>query len=327
MILLSILIPVYNAEKFLARCLDSIVSQSLISENVEIVTINDGSKDTSLNILYEYAEKYHQLRVISRDNCGIGATRNELLEQTQGKYFWFVDADDFVSNNSLSTVLPLLKEDRYDMLLMSYFWGTENGGRIITYSGEYVSGFELTDHDVYNNSVWTRIYKTEVIKNNNVTFHNFQMGEDFDFIFNTLPHIGKIKCIEVPLYNYMVNPHSAITATSMEHKIKSSDDSLLCMEYNYRLLTHYSKEEQIILRKPLNHFLMGYLYSIIVVPFPFNYKKEALDRLRKIKAIPVNPLPTEAKKKCFGLIINNCATRMVFLWIDFLILKIKQFLH
>ena len=205
MILLSILIPVYNAERYLVRCLDSIVKQHFFSDSVEIITVNDGSTDSSLSILNKYAEEYHNIQVISQENKGIGFTRNVLLRHTSGKYFWFIDADDYISKESLEQIVNLLVRGKYDMLLLSYYWGTEKEGQYITYSGEYSSGYDITKNGIYNNSVWTRVYKTDIIKQNNLYFELFQMGEDFDFIFKTIPHVGLIKCIELPLYNYIVN--------------------------------------------------------------------------------------------------------------------------
>ena len=94
--ILSILIPVYNAEKFLKRCLNSIVLQKNYNQRIEILLVNDGATDNSLSIINDFSLRYENINVISRENRGIGATRNELIENAKGKYFWFVDADDYV---------------------------------------------------------------------------------------------------------------------------------------------------------------------------------------------------------------------------------------
>jgi len=304
MILLSILIPVYNAERYLVRCLDSIVKQHFFSDSVEIITVNDGSTDSSLSILNKYAEEYHNIQVISQENKGIGFTRNVLLRHTSGKYFWFIDADDYISKESLEQIVNLLVRGKYDMLLLSYYWGTEKEGQYITYSGEYSSGYDITKNGIYNNSVWTRVYKTDIIKQDNLYFELFQMGEDFDFIFKTTPHVGLIKCIELPLYNYIVNPNSAITEPSMNHKERSSEHSLLCMQQNYMSLTIYSSKEQTVLRIALNGFLFGYLYSIYVVPFSLRYKMKSLKRLKEMGAIPISPLPMMKKRRWFCVFLT-----------------------
>ena len=120
--LLSILIPAYNASKFLGRCLDSIVSQDQFSDNVEIVVIDDGSKDRTLEVIKNYSAKCDSVHYKTRENRGIGPTRNELIEMARGRYFWFVDADDYVSADSLQVLVPLLQSSRYDMIMFAFNW-------------------------------------------------------------------------------------------------------------------------------------------------------------------------------------------------------------
>lgn len=324
--LLSILIPVYNASEWLERCLDSIVSKSEFMDFVWVICINDGSKDDSLDILERYKKEYRNMEVVSRENCGIGATRNELLRLVSTPFFWFVDADDFISNDAFAKIIPLLQQDKYDMLMMGYFWGDAAGeGKCVLYGGkEYTSGIELSDQGIFNNSLWTRVFRTSIARNHHVEFKNYQMGEDFDFIFKMTPHLGMVRCINHVLYHYIVNPDSAITAPSMEHKLRASEHSLMCMEENFTSLSSYPENVQRVMRKPLNHFLMGYLYSVYVVHFTLKYKRDAFRRLRKVSAIPFFPLPEEKKKKWFLRIVNIGFLRNISLFMDNIYLRVKN---
>lgn len=325
--LLSILIPVYNASKFLKRCIDSIVNQKEFNDFVELGIINDGSRDNSLEIINHYASKHDNIRVISRENQGIGPTRNELIDNTHGKYFWFVDADDYISKESLSIIIPLLQTNTYDMLLMSYYWGDKENGKNIIYSGEYANGFEMAKKEVYNNSLWTRIYRTSIIKDNQIRFQKFKMGEDFDFILHAIPKTGKIKSIEKPLYNYIINPNSAVSNKDDKHRLITSEDSIECLKRNFLWIKQFNKSEQSILRKPLNYFLLGYLFSIYVVPFSYTYKKNVIKRLLNIEVLPVEPLPSNWKYRWRSLIVNNSVLRNLTLWIDVLALKLLKSRH
>ncbi len=309
--LLSILIPAYNASPFLARCFDSILCQKHVNEDVEIIVIDDGSKDGTLEIIKDYSAQYGNIHYKTRENRGIGLTRNELIELAQGRYFWFVDADDYVSDNSLQVLVPLLQTDLYDMIMFGFNWKSADGVRTVTCSGEYSSGLDMADHDVYNNSLWTRVYRKSVIDDHQVRFNRLQMGEDFDFIFRLIPYLGRCKCLEQPLYNYVVSAGSAITATDMKHKVKSSDDSLKCIESCFQWIQQWGKPQQRILRKPLNFFLMGYLYSIFVVPFPYRYKRQVMDRLSDCGAFPIYPLPVNKRHKMFSRIMNIKPLRKV----------------
>ena len=319
---LSILIPVYNASTFLKRCIDSIVNQEKFNDFVELVIINDGSKDNSLDIINHYASKHDNIHVISRENQGIGPTRNDLLDNTHGKYFWFVDADDFISSKSLSIIIPLLQTNKYDMLLMSYYWGDTKNGKNIIYSGEYANGLEMAEKEVYNNSLWTRIYRTSIIKDNQIRFQKYKMGEDFDFILHVIPRLGKIKSIEEPLYNYIFNPNSAVFNSNLEHRIQVSEDSLTCLYENFIWLENYDSETQKILRIPLNSFLQGYLFSIYAVPFSYTYKKNVMKKLIEIRALPITPLPSDKKHRWRSLIVNNGILRTFTLWLDVIATKL-----
>lgn len=319
--LLSILIPAYNASQFLARCLDSILCQKHVNEDVEIIVIDDGSKDRTLEIIKDYSAKCDSIHYKTRENRGIGPTRNELIEMARGRYFWFVDADDYVSVDSLQILVPLLLSDRYDMIMFGFNWKSSEGVKTVTCSGEYASGLDMADHDVYNNSLWTRVYRKSVVADHQVRFNSLQMGEDFDFIFRLIPYLGRCKCLEQPLYNYVVSTGSAITATDMEHKVKSSDDSLRCIESSFHWILQWDKSQQRILRKPLNFFLMGYLYSIFVVPFSYRYKKQVMERLSACGAFPINPLPINKRHRQFSRLMNIKPFRKVAIALNSILIK------
>ncbi len=314
--LLSFLIPVYNAGAYLSRCLDSIVGQEGFGDDVEVVVVDDGSKDNSLDIIKEYAERLANIRWSSRENHGIGYTRNELVGKAQGKFLWFVDADDYISKDALQVIVSLLKADRYDMLMFAYNWISNDGSRTIHYSGEYASGLDMADHDVYNNSLWTRVYRRSVIVDSGIRFQDFQMGEDFDFIFRLIPHLGRCLCIDKPLYNYVVSPNSAITNKDFSHRLRSSEDSLKCIANNFRHIGQYGKSEQTTLRKPLNLFLIGYLYSIYTQSFSLRYKLGVMNRLEHAGAFPIHPQPVNPRHRKFSRIVSVPPLRFLSVLMD-----------
>ena len=117
-ITISIVIPVYNAEKYIGRCLDSILIQK---GNFEIITVNDGSTDKSLLILQEYAKKHKEIKVIDQKNQGIASARNAGLRVAKNKYVTFIDNDDWLEPNAFSVVRDIIKQDKPDILLTSYY--------------------------------------------------------------------------------------------------------------------------------------------------------------------------------------------------------------
>ena len=104
-LLLSFIIPVYNCAKYLNECLDSIINQNTDNWSYEIICINDGSSDTSLQILNSYANKNTNIVVLNQNNMGVSYARNRGLSSARGEYVWFVDSDDFIIPNSLFSIL------------------------------------------------------------------------------------------------------------------------------------------------------------------------------------------------------------------------------
>ena len=111
---ISVIIPVYNVEQYLSKCLESIINQTL--QDIEIICINDGSTDNSLQILEEYAQKDSRMIVINQENQGVGVARNKGLEIARGDYIWFVDSDDYVERNGLDYVYEKSKENNADIV-------------------------------------------------------------------------------------------------------------------------------------------------------------------------------------------------------------------
>ena len=118
--ILSFIVPVYNAEKYLRCCLDSLLEQDVPKEEYEILCINDGSKDGSLHILQEYAEKYENVIVIDKPNEGVSATRNLGIEKAQGEYIWFIDADDWIARNCLGYIFDIIKKHNVGVVQLQY---------------------------------------------------------------------------------------------------------------------------------------------------------------------------------------------------------------
>ena len=116
--LISIIVPVYNVEKYLEQCLESLLNQTY--KNIEIIVVNDGSTDQSLDILNKYSFKDNRIKLYSQKNQGISAARNTALEHINGKYIMFVDSDDWIEINTCETALHELKKNDSDIVMWAY---------------------------------------------------------------------------------------------------------------------------------------------------------------------------------------------------------------
>lgn len=113
---LSFVVPVYNSMEYLPECLDSLMDQDISQDEYEIICVNDGSTDESINVLRKYQRQYRNIVVIDQENCGVSTARNNGLKIAQGEYIWFIDSDDFILRNILSELQEVAEDIRADRI-------------------------------------------------------------------------------------------------------------------------------------------------------------------------------------------------------------------
>lgn len=218
-ILLSIIIPVYNAEKYLQKCLDSMVDY-IKTYKLQIIAVNDGSIDKSLEILEEYECKYG-ITVISQKNAGVSAARNAGIIEACGKYLTFVDADDIILNDFWDT-LEQWEESIAEMLIYNYLDIDEKDKCIqkvcvtkeISSINDVKKAF-LLGHQF--NTCWGKVYLTKVIKENRIEFPvDMCVGEDMYWMARVITKISNIECIDCYSYGYRQNQAGAMVSLRKE---------------------------------------------------------------------------------------------------------------
>ena len=118
--LLSVIVPVYNTEKYIGNCLDSLLEQDIDKEKYEIICINDGSTDDSLSVLQKYADNYDNILLIDKPNEGVSVSRNLGLDKAKGRYVWFIDADDWVARNCMGVIAQEIENDNPSVLQVHF---------------------------------------------------------------------------------------------------------------------------------------------------------------------------------------------------------------
>ena len=212
--LVSIIVPVYNAERYLHRCIDSVLAQT--DTNFELLLINDGSKDKSGFICDGYAAKDSRVRVFHKENGGASAARNYGLDKAVGKYICFIDADDWVDKDYIESLLPA---DDEDMVICSFMYDTNE----IFHLSDVVRDkqnigknfYALIDHMAIC-APWCKIMRRDIIDQNNIRFDvNVSAGEDMLFVCDYFSvGLDKIRTISQPLYHYYV-----ADSGSLSHRI------------------------------------------------------------------------------------------------------------
>lgn len=207
---LSFIIPVYNAEAYLKECLDSILHQDLAYDEYEIICVNDGSTDRSLELLKEYDKEYDNIRVIDSENNGVSAARNIGLDTASGEYVWFVDADDFIGKKVLNMLKTFLSSSLIDVAQLGAY--TFQNKLSQSEKTAYENG-KLQPKSYANNVFITRnIIKKEFLNRYHIRFYTeMSYSEDKVFISELLSENPVVAQVKKACYYYRYHMGSVIT--------------------------------------------------------------------------------------------------------------------
>ena len=209
----SVIVPVYNVEKYLKRCLDSLLGQTL--EDIEIICVNDGSKDNSLEILKRYAEKDERIVVIDQQNRGMSYSRNKGLEVATGEYIGFVDSDDYIENNYYEKLYSVASSYDADIACASIIRENERKKKVLLkYENERV--YEDTKEKLEIAQVpefcfvWNKIYNREKLMQSGCKFVDGLFYEDVLYTPNVIEKLGRLVTVQDTFYHYWKRSDSVI---------------------------------------------------------------------------------------------------------------------
>lgn len=241
---LSIILPVYNTEAYLEKCLDSILGNTF--QDFELIIVNDGSPDNSEEIILKYIEKYKDKIVyIKKENGGLSDARNAGLSMAKGEYISFIDSDDYIERNMYEEIFTKLKEASFDIVACDVNLVYENSEKIDTVSCGYKES--ILDKEkikesmtVFYPTVWNKAYKREVLKD--ITFLKGVWYEDLEFMLRVYPNINTIGVVKKPLYNYLQRKNS-ITYTHNDklYDIINNMESVLKYYKEHNIYEEYSE--------------------------------------------------------------------------------------
>lgn len=222
--LISVIIPIYNVEKYLEKCLNSVVNQDY--KNIEIILINDGSTDDSLNIANKYKEIDKRIKIFSQKNQGLSAARNTGLDKSTGEYITFIDSDDFVTKDYISYLFNLLKKNNFQssLAIASLMKVFERNGKQIntgndkeyTWTGKKCIE-KMCYHDLVDTCAYAKLGSRELYKN-----FKFPVGKVFEDIGTTYKLFEKCDTVECgfkPIYFYNIRKNSITTDKFSNQKL------------------------------------------------------------------------------------------------------------
>ncbi len=220
--MVSVVMPVYNTEKYLKRSMDALLNQTIDKKDLEIIVVNDGSTDRSPEILKEYQEKYPDVvKVYHKSNGGQATARNLGIQKATGEYIGFADSDDFVDVTLFKKLYDKARQENADLTECHYHsmleQDTVDENNLPTYKEIGTRGTIKAHDDVrelFLNpqvSPWNKLYRREILTDNNITFPEGMIYEDTAFYIKTLPFIKKHAYVDEKLVYYCVRKNSTMT--------------------------------------------------------------------------------------------------------------------
>lgn len=195
----SVIVPIYNVENYLEKCIQSLINQTL--KEIEIILVNDGSKDSSGKIAKSYQEKYpNQIIYLEKENGGLSDARNYAIPYATGEYIAFLDSDDYVELTTYEEMYQIAKKENSDMVECDFYW-------------EYPNKVKTDVGVIYHNPkemlekvrvvAWNKLIRREVMKQTKLQFPKGYRYEDVEFTYKLLPYLGKVSFLKKPCVHYI----------------------------------------------------------------------------------------------------------------------------
>ena len=288
--LVSIVVPIYNVEKYLNRCIESIVNQTYT--NLEIILVDDGSPDNCPAMCDNWAKKDKRIKVIHKENAGLGMARNTGIDSAIGKYIFFLDSDDYVDLSLVDKcVASALK---YQSEVVIYGFSNDDGGHIkpkkictdqLVFCGDIIKDQLLEDLLTYKlgfgSSCCMKMFDLELIKNKNVRFFSEReiISEDSFFILELFPNLSVVSIVPECLYFYFNNQSSLSKTFKIDRQEKNDIFLKKCMDYV--VTKGLSESLSFSIQSRYHGYTLGALMQIVRSSLPKKERKKEIYKIYK----------------------------------------------
>lgn len=297
---LSIVIPAYNAAKYISRCLDSLLDQDLDDSSYEIIVVNDGSKDNTLELVQSYADTNGTIKLIDKKNGGVGSARNLGVNSAIGKYIYFIDADDYFMKGVLNLLITTIESNNLDILTFN--------SEIISKANDFSplknsqdcemssirNGQDYIAHNNYRNEVWWYLINREFFNQSNTNFIEGIWLEDAVFTLELFLKAKRMANFPLNAHRYLVVEGSAMTSKEPSHyKTIIVDFCYVALVFDSiinKLKRNPSSNTDCIirLRARQQSFVFFMMVRMIKSTIDLKEVKSILDKLHSVGAYPLN---------------------------------------
>lgn len=312
MIKISIIIPVYNASKYLVTCIESVIHSSVFKQ-CEVICINDGSTDNSADIIFQYVQKYNNIHLFNYSNEGLSMARNHGIDNASGRYIFFLDSDDFIDSTYLEKLYKAILEYDCEVVFAGFSRTKGKNGMKESLIRQHLSisnvmdGCEYLeqrlDNGDWENQVWCALYDNHFLKQYHLYF-NRDVKVYEDILFTNLVLMFASKVYMIPEYGYMyrIRSGSLVQREYYIEEVHSCLKILECFNYYYPKL---SNKKKCALGRAYIHVVSMLLYRIgeIDPPDKKKYYKE-LDRLKVLEKMKYSASSRKEKMKCMIFCLN-----------------------
>ena len=272
----SIIVPVYGVEKYIDKCLDSLVKQSL--KEIEVIVVNDGTKDNSQKIIDKYVKKYpDKIKSFIKENGGQGSARNYGLEKASGEYIGYVDSDDFIEKDMYKKLYNKAKEKDYDIVVCGNYNVSED------YQNKNVDAFISNYNSDLENiffgkmAVWNKIYKRDILVKNKLEFKEKVWYEDLAFTLKAIINSNTFAFINEPLYDYLIRVGSTMNNSNVTRNLEildAFDDILIYIKHNKK--EEYLEKIEFL---AIDHIYISAIVRVLKADADKNIKNETIEKL------------------------------------------------
>ena len=298
----SIIVPVYNVENYIERCLNSLVNQTF--KDIEIITINDGSTDKSLELINKYVKEDIRVSVIDLGDEGVSYCRNLGIEKANGKYIMFVDSDDWIDSNMIEAMYKKAEENKLDLVMCSYIREFKDHSKEkifnlpeeIIYKEDKVKNEllrklvgpvkeELSNPEMLDalGTVWGKLYRADIFKENKINFVDLkEIGSAEDTLFNifTFNYLSKVMFLNKPMYHYWRDNPKSVTS---QYNPKLKEQRKVFFKYISDFIKENNFEQ--VFKEALNNRICTSVLGLGLIECSKNNKISRINKIKNIKKI------------------------------------------
>lgn len=308
MVDISVIVPIYNAEKYLKKCIESLISQT--KKEIEFILVNDGSTDSSENIIKNYSDK--RIKYFKNKNQGIGKTRNFGIEKSTGKYIMFLDSDDYLDKNACKYLFDKIEKEKLDIVVCDFYKDIDGKIERVQVQSFKNSSLEENNELLLNINLapWNKIYRSELIKENNIKFVENLKYEDAPFVAECLLKAEKIGKIDRCLNYYVIHKNSETTTRDkkmfdiikivdiIRNKYKDTQYMDTVNILTIKILVNYTIQQRENKNEEERNEFINKVFDYLKKNIP-DYKKNIYFKNRAILKRIIEKSQTLTKKYCY----------------------------